>query len=265
MTNYVSFSLYGKENIYNLGAIENVKLCRTIYPGWVPVVYVDEVVPPCVSNDLIKNGALVIHGSPELSSNKRTWRFAASLIKDAEKVIFRDADSRISFRERACVDSWLQSDKALHVMRDHPHHANWIMAGMFGVDARAAGRYLAGILETGRGIEVGEDQKLLAKNLYPFLRKQSLVHDSFFRRETWATPFPTPREGGQFVGEIIDEHGNPDQDIRDMLVRFENSPLLRLQLLAEDYRRVKTEQNLSENLGPTGTILNYLRASSWRL
>jgi hypothetical protein len=265
MTNYVSFSLYGKENFYNLGAIENVKLCKTIYPGWLPVVYVDEVVPPHITSELINNGAVVIFGSPELSRNKRTWRFAASLINDAEKVIFRDADSRISFRERACVDSWLQSGKALHVMRDHPHHANWIMAGMFGIDARVGSQYLASILNTARGIEPGEDQKLLAKTLYPFLRHQSVVHDSFFRREPWSTPFPTNREGGQFVGERIDEHGHPDQEAREMLVSFESSLLLRLQLLAEDYRRIKTEQNLSQNLGLMGNILNYLRASSWRI
>jgi len=265
MTNYISFSLYGDNNFYCLGALENIKLCRTIYPGWVPVVYVDEVVPRHVTSELINNGAIVIHGSPELGCNKRTWRFAASLIEDAEKVIFRDADSRVSLRERACVDSWLQSGKALHVMRDHPHHANWIMAGMFGIDARVGSQYLADILKIARGIDPGEDQKLLAKILYPVLRKKSLVHDSFFRREPWSTPFPKNREGHQFVGERIDEHGNPDQAMREMLARFESSPLLRLQLLAVDYRRIKTEQNLSQSLGLIGNLLNYLRATSWKI
>jgi hypothetical protein len=265
MTNYVSFSLYGDNKFYHFGAIENVKLCRTIYPQWVPVVYVDEVVPKVVISDLINNGALVIHGSPELSRNKRTWRFAASLIEDAEKVIFRDADSRINSREKACVDSWLQSGKALHIMRDHPHHANWIMAGMFGIDAQVAGRFLEKILITAQGIDIGEDQALLARNLYRFLKGQSLVHDSFFRREKWATPFPTLREGSQFVGERIDEYGNPEESMREMLARYENSALLRFKLRAEDYRRIKTEENLSQNIGLIGTILNYLRASTWRI
>jgi hypothetical protein len=265
MTNYISFSLYGNNKFYYLGAIENVKLCKTVYPGWVPVVYVDEVVPQYVTSDLINNGALVIHGSTELSSNKMTWRLAASLIEDAEKVIFRDADSRINPREKACVDNWLHSGKALHVMRDHPYHANWIMGGMFGIDARVASRFVEKILVTAQGLEQGEDQVLLAKTLYPPLRDQSMVHDSFFRREKWAKPFPTPREGSEFVGERIDENGNPEEDVREMLVRYENSALLRFKLRGEDYRRIKTEQTLGQKISLIGTILNYLRASSWRI
>jgi len=244
MTNYISFSLYGDQQFYTVGAIENVKLCSKIYPGWNPVVYVDEAVPSYAISELRNHGALIINGSHNISRNKRTWRFSAVLIKDAEKVIFRDADSRVSFRESACVNTWLDSGKALHIMRDHPYHANWIMAGMWGIDARVGSKYVEHILSIAQGDEVGEDQHLLARELYLHLRNETLVHDSFFRREKWSKEFPTPRKGEEFVGERIDEAGKPETAMREMLVKYERSKFLRYQLLRSDARRIRTDQKL---------------------
>lgn len=244
MTNYVSFSLFGKDPFYCLGAIENIKLCPIIYSGWSPVVYVDNQVPSYVCKELMDGGALVIQGGDYLSRNKRAWRFAAVLISDAERVIFRDTDSRINLREKACVQKWMNSHKTLHIMRDHPYHANWIMAGMWGVDASIGREFVEKVLITAQGREVGEDQYLIARMLYKHLRKETLVHDSFFRREKWAEPFPSPRENGQFVGERINQEGKPEVSMRDMLIRYEKSRVLRFQLRAQDYRRTRTEQKL---------------------
>jgi|LakMenE18May11ns_1017448.scaffolds.fasta_scaffold9874538_2 hypothetical protein len=244
MKNYISFSLYGEKQIYNIGAIENLKLCKEIYPGWTPIVYVDTEVPESILDGLRINGGLVINGSTELSQNKMAWRFAAALIDDAEKVIFRDADSRVSPREKDCVEAWLKSGKALHIMRDHPFHSNWIMGGMWGVDAKAARPHISRILSKAQGIQVGEDQYLLAGELYRNLREETLVHDSFFRREKWAKSFPTPRDGAQFVGERINENGIPEISMREMLISYERSNLLRLRLRAQDWRRTRTEQEL---------------------
>jgi hypothetical protein len=244
MTNYISFSLYGEGSFYHKGAIANVKLCSTIYPEWTPIFYVGGGVPELVTSELTSNGALVVEGSDELSKNKKAWRFAAALIEDTEKVIFRDVDSRINPRERACVDSWLKSGKPVHIMRDHPYHANWINAGMWGLEANVGKNYVSKILSIAQGTEVDEDQYLLAKELYWYCRNQTFVHDSFFRREKWAKPFPTPRESSQFVGERIDEEGKPETEMREMLIRYEQSNFLRFQLLAQDWKRTRTQQKL---------------------
>jgi hypothetical protein len=244
MTNYISFSLYGEGSFYQVGAIANVKLCSTIYPEWTPIFYVGEEVPERVTTELMSHGALIAEGSDELSKNKKAWRFAAALIEDAERVIFRDVDSRINPRERACVDSWLKSGKPLHIMRDHPYHANWINAGMWGIEASVAKNYVSKILSIAQGTEIDEDQYLLARELYWLFRNQTFAHDSFFRREKWAEPFPTAREGGQFVGERINEEGKPETEMREMLIRYERSSLLRFQLLALDWRRTRNQQKL---------------------
>ena len=43
--NYLSFSLWGDKPIYNVGAIRNAELWKTIYPDWIMVVYYDNTVP----------------------------------------------------------------------------------------------------------------------------------------------------------------------------------------------------------------------------
>ena len=244
MTNYVSFSLYGESPIYITGAIENIKLCRTVYPDWTPIIYVDDEVPNQVIRELEANGGLVVKAGPLLSKNKTSWRFAAALIEDAERVIFRDADSRINVREQACVEAWMASGRALHIMRDHPFHSSWIMGGMWGIDAKVGSSFISKVLAKATGQTYGEDQELLASELYRHLRHKALVHDSFFMRENGPLPFPSQRQGGEFVGERTDAQGKPEKNMREILVRYEKSKMLRLKLLVRDYFRSKYEQKL---------------------
>jgi hypothetical protein len=244
MTNYVSFSLYGDSPIYITGAIKNAELCRTVYPDWTPVIYVDDEVANRVIRELEANGVLVVQGGPLLSKNKMCWRFAAALIEDAELVIFRDADSRINSREKACVDTWMASGKAVHIMRDHPFHSTWIMGGMWGIDAKVGSSFISRVLAKATGRTHGEDQHLLASELYRHLRHEALVHDSFFMRENGLLPFPSQRQGGEFVGERIDAEGKPEKNMREILVRYEKSKILRFKLLVRDYFRTNYEQKL---------------------
>ena len=44
----------------------------------------------------------------------------------------RDLDSRITAREVAAVEEWLQSGAPLHSMRDHPAHKSSLMGGAWG-------------------------------------------------------------------------------------------------------------------------------------
>jgi hypothetical protein len=245
MVNYISFSLFGESTLYTVGAIENIKLCSTIYPGWTPVVYVDDLVPDEVKTELRRGGALVIQGSAELCKDKRSWRLAATLIENADIVMFRDTDSRLNNREQACVKMWLESGRPLHIMRDHPFHSSWVMAGMWGVYASVGRNYVSEVLSSARGESMSEDQELLASKVYSRIGHRALVHDSFFRRESWAIPFPTQRLEGQFVGERIDAREKPEIGMREKLISYESNPLLKLKLRARDILRVKFEQKLN--------------------
>lgn len=61
--------------------------------------------------------------------NPRLWRFLPLLDNDVEILITRDLDSRITKRETSAVAQWLSSSLSFHVMRDHPLHGAFILAG----------------------------------------------------------------------------------------------------------------------------------------
>lgn len=58
---YVSFSLWGDNPLYNIGAIRNSELIKTIYPDWKMVVYYDKSVPKNTIDELIMNDVNVIN------------------------------------------------------------------------------------------------------------------------------------------------------------------------------------------------------------
>jgi len=141
----VSFSLYDNIPLYSLGAIENAKLMKDIYPDWVMYVYHGLEVDPDVISSLLELGCVttlcshVINRPPEplsgISLCGKFWRFMALAEPGIELAIFRDSDSRINVREKAAVMEWIDSGKALHTMRDHHCHTRRILAGMWGCRA----------------------------------------------------------------------------------------------------------------------------------
>ena len=62
------------------------------------------------------------------------------------KLINRDIDSEIIDREVAAVQQWLNSNWTFHVMRDHPSHGGFMLAGLWG-----AKNYLRRTLIQGMG------------------------------------------------------------------------------------------------------------------
>jgi hypothetical protein len=56
-------------------------------------------------------------------NSKMSWRFLVAADTDVERYVVRDIDSRLSLREQAAVDEWIESQKKSHVMRDHSSHS----------------------------------------------------------------------------------------------------------------------------------------------
>src|SRR5690606_6062050 len=102
-TNYLSFSLWGEEPHYTIGAIRNAELAREIYAGWRMLVYHDNTVPKDILAELQQLQVKLIDmtGSPIYGL---FWRFLAADIDDCSHAIFRDTDSRLTLRERKAVD-----------------------------------------------------------------------------------------------------------------------------------------------------------------
>jgi hypothetical protein len=215
MSKYLSFSLWGNNPLYNIGAIRNAELWKTIYPEWDMVVYYDNSVPKETIDSLVSLNVTIID-----MTNSGTygmfWRFFAMSLPNCELAIFRDTDSRISIREKMAVDEWIKSKKSLHVMRDHPAHGIpygnntlGILGGMWGLKNNVIPLIdmMKNFFSCGKIMEYGSDQRFL-KSVYSILENDRCTHDDFFEKK----PFPIKRENGRFIGERININENPVTD-----------------------------------------------------
>ena len=247
MTKYISFSVFGSEEKYLLGAIKNAEIANEVYPQWQTIFYVDDNFSEDNINKLECYGAKVVVKGASKNLNGVFWRFEATGLEDAEVVIFRDADSRLTTREAAAVNEWLCSKFDLHAMRDHPFHSSWILAGMWG----ARGDLMREISKTvpsslPGNSKWGIDQSWLVENIYSPHQQDIFIHDSFFKREK-SFPFPCARVDGEYVGEVINENGNYSEELRHLVYRAENSFLYLSKLIVRDWFRMRIEQFLSNS------------------
>lgn len=218
--NYVSFSLWGDKPIYNVGIIRNSELVKYFYPNWRMIVFYDETVPTQTINKLEEN-SVVTKKVQDNTTYGMFWRFFAVDEIDCEYAIFRDADSRISLREKIAVDEWIKSGKSLHVMRDHPYHRIpagnnqlGILGGMWGIKKDALPLVdMINKFRKSKEHQYGNDQSFL-KMVYNALENDRCAHDDFFEKK----PFPTSRTNKRFIGERIDEHDNPATEDYKMIV-----------------------------------------------
>lgn len=218
--NYISFSLFGNDPKYFVGALKNAEQTRRFYPDFVSVFYVDNKVPKEFLKALTDRGARLSYMRGSQISNLKMWRFLAITKPNADVVLVRDADSRFSERETKAVEQWLASDKRFHVMRDYPAHDRPIMGGTWGwKKGLSLGMYdeITNWLRQGNNRQQTSDQTFLAEAIWPKVQHTALQHDSFFRDKfPGSIPFPAGDQtaDGSFVGEIFDADGKPQLNCR---------------------------------------------------
>lgn len=111
------------------------------------------------------------------------WRFLALDDAQAQRILFRDADSVISEREAEAVAQWLASDKHFHALRDNGTHTELLLAGLWGV----VGGALPPLAQLARlffaepvASRHFADQHFLRRYVWPYARRSLLQHDSMF-------------------------------------------------------------------------------------
>ncbi|MEV8637771.1 hypothetical protein AB0395_39605 [Streptosporangium sp. NPDC051023] len=206
----ISFSLFGPQEFYALGALANARICADLYSDWMCRFYVGDSIPQEARDQLAAHSNVELVPMPGMPENwfSTFWRFHALRDETADVVMFRDADSRPCVREQAAVHEWLASGKEFHAMRDHPEHDMPILAGMWGAK-RDGARAAAALLPAQHdGVERWQaDQLWLAHQVYPIAKRSLMIHTSpaspQFEPDGFDTKrdFPTPREPGRFVGQ----------------------------------------------------------------
>jgi len=182
--NVISFSLWGTAPFYGYGAMINLVLSRTIYPGWSCRFYVDATVPPACVAFLRDNGGDVRNIEDEYPGVGLFQRFLVMNDPTVGYFLVRDCDARVSAAEAAAVRQWIESGYPFHVMRDHVMHNELMMGGTWngradcGIDiAELMRRYFT----NGPTAKYGHDQRMLGLMLWPLIRERCLVHDRHYR------------------------------------------------------------------------------------
>jgi hypothetical protein len=211
--NVISFSLWGPAPFYSYGAMINLVLCRSVYPGWACRFYVDATVPqPCVAY-LRDNGADVRRMEDEYPGVGLFQRFLVMNDRTVGRFLVRDCDARVSAAEADLVRRWIDGGYPFHVVRDHVLH-NELMIGCLwagrtdcGIDIVALmKRYFAGAPTA----KYGHDQRMLGLMLWPLIRNRCLVHDKYYRLEGVHTvPLTDPQSrfgaGHQNIARVLEE------------------------------------------------------------
>lgn len=216
----ISFSLWGTNLKYLIGAIKNAELAKKIYPSWVCRFY--------VGRSTLENASIYIN-KLECFDNVEVfkmnddgdwegmfWRFLPIADSEVDIMISRDADSRLSLRERAAVDEWLKSDKKFHIIRDHPYHNFKILGGMWGARKGVLSDMKTLVDNYKKGNYWQVDQEFLAEIIYPRINSEAFVHDEF----GGGRKIPKKRKDFEFVGDVYDQFDNRDNKLRDVLKEY---------------------------------------------
>jgi Tetratricopeptide repeat len=180
----ISFSLWGPLAFYSYGAMINLVVSRTVYPGWNCRFYVDAAVPPACTAFLRDNGADVRNIEDEYPGVGLFQRFLVMNDPAVGRFLVRDCDARLSVAEADLVRQWIDSGYPFHAVRDHVLH-NELMIGCTwggrtdcGIDiVELMRRYFT----NGPTAKYGHDQRMLGLMLWPLIRDRCLVHDKHYR------------------------------------------------------------------------------------
>lgn len=217
MKRVITFSLWGNNPTYTIGAVRNAEDAIKAYPDFECWFYVHEPSVPKEILDKLRSFShtKIILKTGDLNTEKpMMWRFEAIDDPEVEIMMSRDTDTRIWLREQLAVKEWINSGAPFHIMRDHMWHGTQILGGMFGT--RKLAKMPNWKSRMNQIVQVGHrdyDQTFLKQVVYPLVKDQAIIHASFHKWEPHAKPFPIPFcPEFKFVGEYVyaDESRNQE-------------------------------------------------------
>jgi hypothetical protein len=212
----ISFSLWGNDPKYSVGAVKNAILQKEIYPDWTCRFYIERNHPAI--QELKKYPCEIIEKEPE-NCIGLFWRFEAAFDSSIEKFIVRDCDSRLNERESDAVKEWEESNFDVHSMKDNFYHRNYhMLAGMWGARVNfipnfkeLLERFITEVRSLKRETRVREefDQRFLNTQIWPFIQDRCMIHDDLANFSTRITYFKKKLATGSFVGQQLYSDDRP--------------------------------------------------------
>ncbi|CAF0738142.1 unnamed protein product [Brachionus calyciflorus] len=209
----ISYSVFGTNPFYFRYLELILKTAKIVFPDWVVRFYHDDSfdkkficnleckydnVDFCNVNKLLYQDF-----SPDFMI-PTFWRWLPIGDKFVDVFLSRDSDFCLVERDRDAVLAWLNSSNLFHVMRDHPFHDIFMLAGLWGFKTREDRNLAQKVFKTifnphlkswhdsYRG-EKQADQIFLKKYLWSTVKSNATVHDSFNCGKLGGEPFPSQR------------------------------------------------------------------------
>ena len=205
----ISYSLWGNNPTYNIGAIKNAVMALEFYPDFECWFYIhkESVLNETITTlENMKHVKIIFKNGDLKKCKPMMWRFEAIDDDNVELIISRDADSRFTLREKLAVNEWLKSDKTFHIMRDHPHHNFVILGGMFGSrKIKGLDKWSNIINNYIQDSDKMYDQDFLRDSIYPLIKNDVIIHATFHKYENeLCKDFPIGYDDSyRFIGEYI--------------------------------------------------------------
>lgn len=213
MKKIISFSLWGNNQKYLVGALRNAILAREHYPGWVCRFYIDAETQDrhsLLMHTLLCAGAEIVEMIPGIP--KMMQRFLVNDDPEVERFLSRDCDSRIGPEEAAACAEWIAEDKIIWSARAHPAHARPINGGMWGLMCRRnnwEAPHMATMIKDFMAVNrvapesYSFDQSFLSICVWNWARISATQHDVVCRHAyPGAKPFPVKWPWPRFFGEV---------------------------------------------------------------
>lgn len=253
MKNVFSFSLWGQDETYTIGAVENAKMMGQFFPGWVVRVYHNDTVPADIIKQIQQAGGETVAMTGAYGElNPGMWRFLVANDPSVYYFCVRDADCRPFLREQAAVEAWLASGKSFHMMRDDIWHNEVMLAGLWGGTAGMLPDMVA-LINTHfqKSTNRWHDQIMLKNFIWPMIYQDSMQHDNYYHL-FGAQPYPIPRVEGDPMHVGYGHKPKPSDKVYNVVKQVDESIDAMLERLwQENLNRDNNLQEL-EVADPTG-------------
>lgn len=231
--NAISYSLFGynqqHEGCYNFraylrGLHLNIRIAQLLYPDWDVYVAIDDSVngsPYAAYFDSLVENMKIANGSFPQTELCRAMlnRLRPIFLDDGwkpyyDRIICRDTDSLLSYRERQAVAYWERGPKMAHAITDSVSHTITLMGGMIGFQSgpfrdRMGVKSFDELISLSQGIDFnrkGADQDFLNRYVLP------KVADSITEHFVLGHPQTFRGDCHNFIHDIdLKEIGVPDE------------------------------------------------------
>lgn len=207
MEKIISFSIWGKDPKYCVGAILNAQLAKKYFPEWTCYFYYNNTVPNIYIQALQEfDNTKVIKITD--NSYGAFWRLFP--MKENTIVLSRDTDSRLSLREKQIIDDWLHTDKNVCIMRDHIRHYDFfILTGMLAVRNGLKNIIFEEMQSKLRETWYAAEQVFIGDSIKKYMFSECEIYG--FKEKSWLRDTYS-NIGKHFIGQSYDENNEPVYD-----------------------------------------------------